>query len=69
MPNGFEEPRTRPEGPFAPPSDSGVAVLPSRDPVARMQAMFPRSYGSISDEDAEEMIRAIEEACESIDGE
>ena len=60
-------------GPNAPvnlPSGAKVELImaePQDDPVAILKARFPNSFGGLSDEDAEEMRKAIEEECERID--
>lgn len=38
-----------------------------RAAVARARERFPRSFGALSEEDAAEMIRVIEEECERVD--
>ena len=44
-----------------------VIIRDQRDPVEILRERYPLSFGAISDEDAEEMMRIIEEECERID--
>lgn len=66
----FENGIFRPDSPVDLPSGARVDLTvaePQDDPVAIMEARFPNSFGGLSDEDAEEMRKAIEEDCERID--
>ena len=66
----FENGVFRPNAPVDLPSGAKVDLImpePLDDPVAIMKARFPNSFGGLSNEDAEEMRKGIEEECERID--
>jgi predicted DNA-binding antitoxin AbrB/MazE fold protein len=70
IPAVFENGVFRPNAPVNLPSGAKVDLImpePQDDPVAILKARFPNSFGGLSDEDAEEMRKAIEEECERID--
>ena len=70
IPAVFENGVFRPNTPVALPSGAKVDLImpePQDDPVAILKARFPNSFGGLSDKDAEEMRKAIEEECERID--
>lgn len=56
----------KPEGPVSLPSGSWVEVVVPEgdDPVAILKARYPDSFGGVSDEEAAEMTRDIDEAFE-----
>lgn len=60
----------RPTTPVDLPSGTKVDLIliePHDDPVAILKARFPNSFGGLSREDGEEMMRIIDEECERID--
>jgi len=70
IPAVFENGVFKPNAPVALPSGAKVDLIvpePQDDPVTILKARFPNSFGGLSDEDAEEMRKAIEEECERID--
>ena len=70
IPAVFENGVFKPNEPVDLPSGSKVHLIvpePQDDPVAIMKARYPNSFGGLSDEDAEEMRKVIEEQCERVD--
>lgn len=70
IPAVFENGIFRPNTPVDLPSGTQVNLImaePQDDPVAILKARFPNSFGGLSREDGEEMMKAIEEACERVD--
>jgi len=70
IPAVYENGVFKPNAPVDLPSGAKVDLIvsePQDDAVAILKARFPNSFGGLSDEDAEEMRKAIEEECERID--